>query len=238
MSGLWIKFSIRSLGIEESYKFVEWSKSANAMISLSILYSAGLVLLKRYNTLDISFISSWLPIILVVLTYLTHEITFHIRKKQLPTPAHCPNHTPIIRISIIKDDKIWLTTHPYTGCCSSRDKVGSCIEKDKLDLPLNTCQLPGETIDDVLRRVEQDSQLELEEPPKHLISYTCDDGRVRHVFVIQSEVKEPQLRGDFFTAEQVTELYAKDKLNSYLTEEYNYLKNTLFLAHKINKSKR
>lgn len=237
-SAVWIVISIRLLGVEHAYKFCEWLYSARFVGLLSLAYLLVLYLTNSLLPPFDSLLHGWIPSGLLFLIFVCHALRLRYLRRQLPRVTRCPTDAPLLRIAVLQGNRIWLTVLPYTGCCSDDgDNPKYCSDVGALDHPMCACQLPGETVDETLERAKRDSKLNLAETPRHLVKYRCENGQVRHLFVINIKQRWHgallSLRGRFYSPEEIHQLREKGALNPFLVEEYKYLENTLFLANWI-----
>lgn len=211
----------------------------------SLLYLLSYILMGLFGYQHDDLTNAWVPIGLIII--IGGISTWYIRKSQGRIQHFsCPENSALVRMAIVKDDQIWLTTQPYTGCFMDRDQIDADAECNcckKNDQPLTSCIHPGETSDQALSRAIKNSQLKSKIPPRYLLKYKLEDehgSREVHLYVINIRPKSGAIkltiRGRFYTPFEIDELSKMGYFSPLFLQEYNYLSHTLFPANALAKA--
>lgn len=210
------------LGIEE------WLFSAR-LFGLGSLAYLSLALLLRID-------AAWLPGVMVLSGVLVH---YSRLKGQLARSQFgCPVSSPLVRMAIVKGDKIWLTDQPFTGCYVE-GRESQCHAPTYRDHPLTSCVNPDETPEEALTRAFLSVGIHCDTPPRFLLKYqytVCSNNkRTIYLYVLnlksEAEIHALELRGYFYTPEQIEKRMQKGMFSSLFADEYDYLKKTLLKAN-------
>lgn len=189
---------------------------------------------------------AYLPMALIIIVGAYSGYILYSRKEEL-RQFTCPRGSALVRMAIVRNDEVWLTDRPYTGCFIDQDiessvgrRCGCCKNTDQ---PITSCVHDGETPEDALERAIKESQLESKVAPRHLLKYRYENEhnqREVHLFVINIRPKEGALmlalKGRYYSPYEVEELIKLGTFSDLFIQEYNYLKQTLFPANALVKA--
>lgn len=183
----------------------------------------------------------WLPPIAIGIGILAHQARLMYIRRKLQTFS-CPIGAPLVRMAIIKDDQLWLTKRPYTGCYIDA-ACTPCHSAQPYDHPLTSCVNPNETPEEAISRAFQSTQLDLQTAPRFLLKYvyrnSCNQERTIYFFVLNipkdKAIRKLTLRGHFYSSKEVEKGIREKLFKPMFIEEYKYLKQTLFKANQLSR---
>lgn len=190
-------------------------------------------------TLIVSIEASWLPGVLIIAGVLFHYL--RLGQQVEKSRFSCPVSSPLVRMAIVKGDEVWLTDRPFTGCYIEGQE-SQCHAPIYRDHPLTSCVNQDETPEEALTRAFVAAGLRCETTPRFLLKYqhtVCSSNkRMIYLFVLNVRSEECadmlELRGHFYSPDQIEERLQKHLFSPLFADEYAYLKNTLLRVNTLN----
>lgn len=146
-------------------------------------------------------------------------------------------HTfPIIRIALVADNEILLCKRDHTAL----------IEKEKLDLPLESFLYFNETISKGVQRLMKDNLVKINEetqPLYHFTYYFKSEGLNQLVYFFTLDVDKEQVKGcfnkrdaNFWTLNAIQQKITTSFFSSLLKEEFEHINQVIYTREKYKES--
>lgn len=212
-------------------------KPLQGLLMVAVAYMVLMVLLALLGVevWGLLWWSSYLPALVIVLLLVGFVGYMAWRGRQVVS-FDCPQDAAIVRLAILRGDRIWLTEEGHTGCqieWHNSHEQTLCYDCTRLDQPVTSCLHPGEEpIDALGRAMAQSGMSEDLGKARFLLSYKYATGaetRKVHLFLLRLGEGEAhtlkQLRGRFFTPYEVQELIPLNQFSNLLLEEYHFIQH-------------
>lgn len=228
----------------QPFEIDEWLFSARLFGIGSLAYII-VYWIAMQQGLDRLLFQNLLPPTLMILGIITHRIRVTKQQKCQSHSFSCPVGAPLVRMAIVRNNEVWLTSTPYTGCFveTGENRAILCNPRRYKDHPITSCVSQDEAPEISLERAYRNADLKLKECPRFLLKYKYKSSpsveRTIYLYVLNLQPNTRSstlsLRGQFYTPDQVDQMISEGRFGKLFMEEYNYLKQTLFLSNTLIK---